>query len=308
MSSNCECKLFLAEDFPLAIRNFQRALEQLKFYLSKKGVDCNYNLTIKDNCEEAVKINPMNFQSIIIDSELFKSPTNREKESCGLRIVNNIAERVRNRQVKIVYWTTGANLDLLRENVLFVKKELVLESLKRMIRWLCGQRFQNNELPGEWGTGKRVGQLECMRTFSLLKHRIAHLWLPLDIDLQGIQEVLFEQKDKEKAKEYYEKCFGKRKGRKRKRLQDNFGKVSEMVNSAELPEDKKKEVLDAIILFLSEYPDINELNDSIKKGFNSLKIYLNEVEKKRKKSFHDWFCALDKCLDSLREKICLSEN
>lgn len=203
MSSNCECKLFLAEDFSLAISKFQRSLEQLKSYLSERGIDFNYNLAIKDNCEEAVKINPMDFQAIIIDSELFKSSTNREKESCGLRIVNSITERVRNRRVKIIYWTTEADLDLLRENVLFVKKELTIESLKRMIRWLCSQKFQNNELPGEWGTGKRVGQPERMRAFSLLKHRIAHLWLPLDIDLQGIMEC-WNDESKDAACKYLE--------------------------------------------------------------------------------------------------------
>ncbi len=211
MSLNCECKLFLAEDFSLATSNFQSALEQLKSHLSERGANCNYSLTIKDNCEEAVKINPVDFQSIIIDSELFKSPTNREKEFCGLRIVNNIADRVRNRQVKIIYWTTEADLDLLRENVLFVKKELALESLERMIRWLCRQKLQNNELPGEWGTGKRVGQPERMRAFSLLKHRIAHLWLPLDIDIQGINKCWNDGK-KNVAQEYLKEVLKDKNG------------------------------------------------------------------------------------------------
>jgi hypothetical protein len=65
---------------------------------------------------------------------------------------------------------------------------------------------------------KKIEATERIKNFSLLKHRIAYLFLPLDIDLQGISEVegkKVKENDKELEKDaqidYLEKVLGEKK-------------------------------------------------------------------------------------------------
>lgn len=60
--------------------------------------------------------------------------------------------------------------------------------------WNTLSKLKDNEFEKNfdevWDT---IQKKTIIPNFSLLKHRIAHLWLPLDIDLQGIQEVSRQQ-------------------------------------------------------------------------------------------------------------------
>ena len=142
-------------------------------------------------------------------------------------------------------------------------------------------------------------------SFSLLKHGIAQLFLPIAIDLQGISEVLLEQKDKEKARKYFEECFGKSgRNNKRKRFSIFLKELPKIVNSSELEKDYKNKVLEEIKNFLpKQNPYINYLKDSIEKGFDDLTDYLLDVRDKNGKSFHDWFSDILKILDKLSENL-----
>lgn len=159
---------------------------------------------------------------------------------------------------------------------------------------------------------------------SILKHRIAHLFLPIDLDLQGITEVLYSQKDEGKAKEYFIEAFSKKKLcqklKEAKKIVNGDKSASEDmlkkgikgvvgVDSIKDEEQKKsvKEILEQIESLLNNDTDINKLAEIINKdnnnGFRDLEGYLKEVKEGKKKSFNDWLCALDDCLDRFREAL-----
>ena len=127
---------------------------------------------------------------------------------------------------------------------------------------------------------------------SLLLYRIAHLFLPLDIDLMGICEVLGsdfeppEGKNKEVwAANYYNEAFGKESPK------DKFKKLveeaREIINEL-APDDKKEEILKQF----KNTPDLTEFNS----GMSGFMSYAKNPEQN---PFHKWFCEVTEKLENL---------
>ena len=189
-----------------------------------------------------------------------------------------------------------------------------------------------NELIAEFEKSyKTEAQIpEKIKNLSLLKHRLIHLFLSIDIDLQKIGEILDSQKEKkqkeEEAKTYFAKTVSK------KNLESKIGEAKKLVEGdneatddilkkgingvveVDKIQDKKKKgvvkgILGQIRCLLEKDPDIQKLSGIIDKvnkdgeGFGNLKTYLKEAKKGNRKSFNDWLCDLDDCLDRLREAI-----
>ena len=215
--------------------------------------------------------------------------------------------------------------------------------------------------------------VQPIKTFSLLKHRIAHLFLPLDIDLQGISEVeenkrieylkaVLEEKNNDSC--YYRRKLAKLQyiiaGEKvdfqnaKGTLQSEDGKITKCEPVGLNDEEKKNlladgmSILDLIeksekkekILNSREWNNLLELaglNDSYKPKDSPILSFLCLMDSKIKKgdislddvneilnpfsnwkieganpevinSFHDWFCALNDCLDKIREKLLKEEG
>jgi len=237
----------------------------------------------------------------------------------------------------------------------------VYEKIKQLCRSCRTHEKNSDKLVEElWEYFSKEKKIkEYIKKFSLLKHRIAHLFLPLDIDLQGINEV-----EDAKKIEYLKEILNEKKGKPhyyRQKLADLWYSVTGedfdgKVNDCGIPkaqEDWKKLVNEnkAIIDLIKEsekqdkVKDLWEIllnlcgikydSDSFDKtkysapifGFMCLmdkKIRKNTIEKgdveeilnyfkegwKVKganpeiiKSFHDWFCALDNCLDKIRKGL-----
>ena len=137
-----------------------------------------------------------------------------------------------------------------------------------------------------------------MRYLPLLLHRIAHLFLPMDIDLMGICEVLKDDfkppqgKTKEKwAEEYYNEAFKNTSPKDRfKNLCDQARKE---IERAKLEDDKKEAILqmfncDNINLGLPNEFDI----DKFKKW----------AENPEQNPFHQWFCNVMRKLEEIKKK------
>jgi hypothetical protein len=206
---------------------------------------------------------------------------------------------------------------------------------------------------------------EYIKKFSLLKHRIAHLFLPLDIDLQGIGEV-----EGEKKIEYLKEVLNEKKNNQyyyRQKLADLWYSVTGKdfdgkVNDCEIPkaqddgkklvngnkaiidlikesgkQDKVKDLWEILLNLCGIKYDSDSFDNTKYSVINSpifgfmclmdKKIGKNTIEKgdveeilnyfsklngnkgwgikgaNPIKSFHDWFCALDNCLDKIREKL-----
>ncbi len=133
---------------------------------------------------------------------------------------------------------------------------------------------------------------------TLLLHRIAHLFLPLDIDLMGICEVLKDDfkppqdKTKEKwAEEYYNEAFKNTSPKDRfKNLCDQARKE---IERAKLEDDKKEAILqmfncDNINLGLPNEFDI----DKFKKW----------AENPEQNPFHQWFCNVMQKLEEIKKQ------
>jgi len=93
--------------------------------------------------------------------------------------------------------------------------------LQTLIYLLCEDTLQKEEISKcIKNIAEAIKKKPIIPNFSLLKHRIAHLWLPLDIDLQGISEVR-RKKAEEVAKEYLEDMLrNKQKNYYRQKLAD----------------------------------------------------------------------------------------
>ena len=121
----------------------------------------------------------------------------------------------------------------------------------------------------------------------LLAHRIAHLFLPLDIDLQGISEVL-KRNDETQVEEYYEEAFG---NSGRMRLESKINEAKKFIEELPVPNDKKNKILQ-----LLRDNELEKLKDALQ-NWNKTKKMLQKDN-----PFHSWFCLLMKCLESLREE------
>jgi len=123
------------------------------------------------------------------------------------------------------------------------------------------------------------------KNLTELLHRIAYLFLPLDIDLQGISEVL-KREDKTQAKEYYKEAFGNNgKGI----VQNKIKEAEKLIK--ELPDDKRNDIFK---LFKDD-----EL-ERVKKSLENWEGTKQLLQKEN--PFHSWFCKLMKCLKNLGEE------
>jgi len=190
---------------------------------------------------------------------------------------------------------------------------------------------------------KEIQKSKKLRQLSFLIHRIMHLFLPLDIDLLGIEEV-----EESKKVEYLKEVInGKSENYYKRKLLDltTFVAKIDKVNSITANVDKKsigksiKEIIEEsnkqdmeenlfTLCAINEsgnaidqkspiYEFMNLLDAKIGKknsgnGLNTTDV--NEIleffktAKKDKKfekinSFHDWYCEVFRCLDSLRKKL-----
>ena len=130
---------------------------------------------------------------------------------------------------------------------------------------------------------------------TLLLHRIAHLFLPIDIDLMGICEVLrddFEppqSKTKEKwAEEYYNEAFNDTSPQKR--FKELCEQAKNEIESMKLDDDKKQKILQMLCdnknLGLPDKPDIAKFKDWAK----------NPEEN----PFHQWFREVMEVMEELK--------
>ncbi len=134
------------------------------------------------------------------------------------------------------------------------------------------------------GDVQKIINLILKKILTLLLHRIAHLFLPIDIDLMGICEVLrddFEppqSKTKEKwAEEYYNEAFNDTSPQKR--FKELCEQAKNEIESMKLDDDKKQKILQMLCdnknLGLPDKPDIAKFKDWAK----------NPEEN----PFHQWF-------------------
>ncbi|MGQ9847246.1 MAG: hypothetical protein ACUVQP_07075, partial [Bacteroidales bacterium] len=197
---------------------------------------------------------------------------------------------------------------------------------------------------------KKIKELAVrpLQSFLLLKHRIVHLFLPLDIDLQGIAEV--KEKNNEKVvaylkevleehknnQNYYQQKLAdlwymvarKENGKSEKKLLANgqaiIDLISEQLKKSEVKDQQQdckgdwKELLKHCGL---KYNGDDPLDPSKIQPDENSEIFkfmckldecvtnqkcdnIDEILKFDKTSeifFHKWFCALDECLDKLRD-------
>ena len=176
--------------------------------------------------------------------------------------------------------------------------------------------------------GKRLSE-----TLPLFKHRIAHLFLPLDIDLQGISEVDQKTKVKYLTEVLKNNCAGYY-CQKLKALQYTISKKL-VVDSNKIPKDLKdteslsdlisadkqkekawrtllqlagagnKSIIESFMTLLDKKAKVIFKNELIKEdSINEILSFfknstIESVTQLKVKSFHDWFCALNNCLENL---------
>jgi len=122
--------------------------------------------------------------------------------------------------------------------------------------------------------------------FAFITNQIAHLFLPLDIDLQGISEVL-KSNGEDQAKRYYDQAFRNSGGQ---RLENKIKEAKDLIK--EFPRDKKRK----IFKFLDNNGQLKKVKKALQ-NWDETKELLQEEN-----PFHSWFCSLMKCLENLREK------
>ncbi len=130
-------------------------------------------------------------------------------------------------------------------------------------------------------------------------HHLAHLFLPLDIDLQGICEVLSSEssppsgKSKDewaeecyrKAKAYYDEAFNDKSPKEI--FEEKLGKAKEIVES-EAPDEVKNQILEKL-----EDNGVKKLKGQLgRPGSEGDLQTFKEWIKENNNHFHDWFCGL----------------
>ena len=169
---------------------------------------------------------------------------------------------------------------------------------------------------------KKKHPLDFLRRLSILKHRLTHLFLPIDIDLQGLIETNFKQ-------EYWDEVVEAWKGGKaldmlrqaRELLYgqgeaDSVAKVVEDAKAAATDDRKKEKIENAwkkVKEFLpesseqtgkylpNEHAEAEEILRCL--GCRNMREYVREKCQSKPNPFHKWFAALNEALDELREAI-----
>jgi len=124
------------------------------------------------------------------------------------------------------------------------------------------------------------------KTFPYLIHQIAGLFLPLDIDLQGISEVLKRNNEKH-AEEYYNEAF---RNNGEQRVKEKIEEAKKLIK--EFPRAEESE----ISKFLDNNDQLEEVKDNLQ-NWDETKELLQQGN-----PFHSWFCELMNCLKNLREQ------
>jgi len=131
--------------------------------------------------------------------------------------------------------------------------------------------------------------------FFIFKHRIAHLFLPLDIDLMGICEVLKDDfrppqgKTKEEwAKEYYNEAFENTSPKNR--FEELCKQAKEEVENTGLNDDKKQKNLQ---IFNCDLDLLDKLD------INEFKKWAKNPEQN---PFHEWFYKVMDELEKMKEE------
>jgi len=160
---------------------------------------------------------------------------------------------------------------------------------------------------------------------SILKHRIAHLFLPIDIDLQGLMETGFREDYWEEVAEAWKggKALGTLTEARKlvygsQGVKDSVQKVVEDAKSSACEEHKNKidcawKKVQALLPNANDQGVAEELQ-SLRRKYEEAKQILqglgngdkNAVEQKcrnRTNPFHQWFVQLIEALDELRDAI-----
>jgi len=157
---------------------------------------------------------------------------------------------------------------------------------------------------------KKKRPLDLAKRLTILKHRIAHLFLPIDIDLQGLIETGFREDYWEEVVQAYR--HGKAMARFQKARELIYGvlqdqdTVEKVVKEArDNLQDKPKKIETAweeVQKLLpkengpSKHPDVTQILEAL--GCQNM-----ENVKAKCKAFHQWFAALDSALDELRKVL-----
>jgi hypothetical protein len=151
---------------------------------------------------------------------------------------------------------------------------------------------------------------------SILKHRLAHLFLPIDVDLQGLIETGFRQDYWNEVVEAY------RDGR----AVGNLAQARQLLYGTEGEEDTVEKIVNEAIRQAPTWEgEINEAwqqvqsllpkNGSLPRDYKDVEQILRDLGcqnkredvknkcKDRNNPFHQWFVKLNKALDELREAL-----
>ncbi len=137
---------------------------------------------------------------------------------------------------------------------------------------------------------------------SILKHRIMNLFLPIDIDLQGLQKSNFQEN-------YIEEVINAWKGKAISKINEarefiygNSGSLKEIVEKVGLEKSKAWEKIEGLLPQSDEYYNVVEilkiLNDGIKEELKSKEEWI-----KKENPFHKWFLDIDEALDEIRKEL-----
>jgi len=254
------------------------------------------------------------------------------------RIYDFLSEWLRSHNITLIFYTEGGPTDRI----------LSFEKLKEFLQnW--GKIYDVEKAINEFKTRQEEQFKSCEKEYEkkIVIHRLMHLFLPLDIDLMGIEEVGESEKVEylkevldDKPENYYK--------RKLLDLTTFVAKIDE-VNSITANVDKKsigksiKEIIEESNIEVQDKQDmeknlfalcaINESGNAIDRkspiyefmnlldakigkknsgnGLNTtdvseiLEFFKNSKEEKFAEinSFHDWYCEVFRCLDSLKEKV-----
>jgi len=210
-----------------------------------------------------------------------------EKLDKRAKVLKKISEKLPNHQIYILSHAEEYNPNIFKPSERIKEKGYSLSDSKvHEEQWgnvLLPLRDVNKDLD------KLIEKLIKEFFFNplLLAHRIAHLFLPLDIDLQGISEVL-KRNDETQVEEYYEEAFG---NSGRMRLESKINEAKKFIEELPVPNDKKNKILQ-----LLRDNELEKLKDALQ-NWNKTKKMLQKDN-----PFHSWFCSLIKCLESLREE------
>ncbi len=163
----------------------------------------------EDNCEylSSNKLEKLSkFKAIIIHgNEKFLEEANSEIKNCVKKIFKYILEVDVNIIARIhpgfVRYNTKEALKVILHHIYEKVPQNMLEELDKKFEYFTSNnenikliisKLNPSQSEVEKGIVEKLAEVlekeTIIPSFSLLKHRIAHLWLPLDIDLQGIME------------------------------------------------------------------------------------------------------------------------